>query len=290
MLRSTPCGRVGLLFGSSPLATRSVQSAKYLIGEPAELARQDVHHERARLPGLGARHPGLGVAREFTQARRERARRHLAHLMAADAAVVLHQVEPVGLLDLVGNVAVLLAELAGVRDLQHRIPVDRRIGFCRLGLVLRRHRTQVQLLAGLAVDLGGIDKSVAAHPHLVFGFRKVGHDVAALIVSDHHLGVAGRKIGGFCNHPHAGLGAARTGDHAADVVVVNGDRGGCALLGGDFNHRARQHDGDGERRHAEIQPAFRCHVAPLPLPLWASGDLPGGRRRDSNLSDDCRLK
>src|SRR5262245_11553893 len=35
MLRSTPCGRGGLFLGNSPLATRSVQSAKYLIGEPA---------------------------------------------------------------------------------------------------------------------------------------------------------------------------------------------------------------------------------------------------------------
>src|SRR5256885_12761374 len=34
MLRSTPCGRGGLLCGSSPLATRSVQSPKYLNGTP----------------------------------------------------------------------------------------------------------------------------------------------------------------------------------------------------------------------------------------------------------------
>src|SRR5690348_5521320 len=33
-LRSTPAGRGGLLFGSSPLATRSVQSPKYLYGAP----------------------------------------------------------------------------------------------------------------------------------------------------------------------------------------------------------------------------------------------------------------
>ena len=32
MLRSTPCGRTGFSLGSSPLATRSVQSAKYLNG------------------------------------------------------------------------------------------------------------------------------------------------------------------------------------------------------------------------------------------------------------------
>src|SRR5215472_9829533 len=34
-LRSSHCGRVGLFLGNSPLATRCVQSAKYLIGAPA---------------------------------------------------------------------------------------------------------------------------------------------------------------------------------------------------------------------------------------------------------------
>ena len=33
-LRSTPCGRCGLSFGSSPFATRSVHSPKYLNGTP----------------------------------------------------------------------------------------------------------------------------------------------------------------------------------------------------------------------------------------------------------------
>ena len=34
MLRSMPAGRGGLCLGSSPLATRSVQSPKYLNGTP----------------------------------------------------------------------------------------------------------------------------------------------------------------------------------------------------------------------------------------------------------------
>src|SRR5258706_14461819 len=34
ILRSTPCGRGGLALGSSPLATRSVQSPRYLKGAP----------------------------------------------------------------------------------------------------------------------------------------------------------------------------------------------------------------------------------------------------------------
>src|SRR5215510_3046095 len=36
-LRSTPCGRGGLDFGSSPLATRSVHSPRYLNGAPPKL-------------------------------------------------------------------------------------------------------------------------------------------------------------------------------------------------------------------------------------------------------------
>ncbi len=89
---------------------------------------------------------------ELAEPFRERARRELAHLMATDAAVVLHQVEPIGLLDLLRNVAVLLAELAGRRDFQHRVPIDRRVILRRGRLVGRRHRAQIELLAGLAVD------------------------------------------------------------------------------------------------------------------------------------------
>ena len=37
MLRSTPSGRFGFVCGSSPLAIRSVQSAKYLKGAPPRL-------------------------------------------------------------------------------------------------------------------------------------------------------------------------------------------------------------------------------------------------------------
>src|SRR5712664_1163748 len=36
-LRSAPCGRGGLAFGSSPLAMRSVQSPRYLNGAPPKL-------------------------------------------------------------------------------------------------------------------------------------------------------------------------------------------------------------------------------------------------------------
>ena len=59
MLRSTPCGRGGLRWGSSPLAMRSVQSPKYLNGARAEAACERVEHVLAGLARLDAAHPRL---------------------------------------------------------------------------------------------------------------------------------------------------------------------------------------------------------------------------------------
>ena len=117
------------------------------------------------------------------------------------------------------------AEILRRRNLHHRVPVDRRIIVRRRRLVRRRHRREIELLAGLAAHLRRIDQPVAAHPDLVVGVRKVGDDVAALVVGDDDLGVAGRQIGGLRDHPDAGLRSVRAGDHAADVVVVDGDGG-----------------------------------------------------------------
>src|SRR5437899_13020562 len=104
--------------------------------------------------------------------------------MAADAAVVLHQVEPIGLLDLLRDLAVLPAELARRRNLQQRVPIDRRV-ILRRGRLLRcRPRAQIELLTGLAVHLPGIDEAIAAHPQLVLSLWNIRHDIAALIVGD----------------------------------------------------------------------------------------------------------
>src|SRR5262249_57303160 len=69
----------------------------------------------------------------------------------------------------IGGYVTLTAELVGVRDLHHRVPVDRRIILRRGGLARRWHRRKIEMLAGLAVDLGGIDEAIAAHPDLVLG-------------------------------------------------------------------------------------------------------------------------
>src|SRR5262249_46948260 len=171
----------------------------------AEIAGELVGHLLARLPGLDAAHPCFFTRLELAERRGDRAGRLLPELMAADAADVLRLLEPVDLRELLRNVA-LAAELALVGNLEHRIPVDRRVVLRRSRLVRRRHRAQIELLARFAVDLGRIDEAVAAHPNLVFGLGKVGQHVAALIVGHHDLGGAGGKVGGFGDHPDAASG------------------------------------------------------------------------------------
>ena len=119
----------------------------------------------------------------------------------------------------------LAAELARLRNLHHRIPIDRRIVFRRGSLVRRHHRLKVEDLAWSGFDLRRIDQPITAHPDVVAGFGQIRHDVAPLIVGDHHSGEPGGKIRGFRNYPDAGLRPFRAGDHAADVVVVDADRG-----------------------------------------------------------------
>src|SRR5262249_42474577 len=65
-------------------------------------------------------------------------------------------------------------ELALVWHFEHRIPVDRRIVFCRRGRVRRRHRIEIEDLAGRALQLRGIHQSVAAHPDDIVGLRQIG--------------------------------------------------------------------------------------------------------------------
>ena len=154
---------------------------------------------------------------------RERARGKLAQLMAADATVVLHRVEPF-VLGYLGRNCALAAELARVRNLHHGIPIDRRIVLRRGGLVRRHHRLQVESLARSGFDLRRIDQPIAAHPDVVVGFGQIGHHVASLIVGDHHSGEPGGQIRGFRDHPDAGFGPLRARDHAADIIVVDAHR------------------------------------------------------------------
>ena len=91
--------------------------------------------------------------------------------MAADAAVVLHRVQPVALRDILADTRMFAVEIARGRDVKHRVPVDRRIILRRGGSVWRDRRGQVELLSRLAGDFRAIHESVAAHPQRVIGFR-----------------------------------------------------------------------------------------------------------------------
>ena len=108
------------------------------------------------LPGLARLHapaPCLGAGRERAERRGNRARRLLAELMAADAAGVLHRADPRRLRQPRGDAA-LAAELIGGRNLQHRVPVDRRVVVRGGGLVRRDDRGDgASRCPGLAVVL-----------------------------------------------------------------------------------------------------------------------------------------
>src|SRR5262249_33617541 len=91
----------------------------------------------------------------------------------------------------------------------------------RPALVARRIRREIELLAGLAAHLRRVHEPIAAHPDLVVRIRQVRDDVAAAIVGDDDLGILGRQLGRFRDHPDAGLRPIRAGHYAADVIVVD---------------------------------------------------------------------
>ena len=166
---------------------------------------------------------------------RNRPRRLVAELVTRVAAVGLDDVEPLGLALQGDRDTVALGsragELALLRHLEHRIPVDRRVVFRRRGRARRRRGIEVEGLPGHGPNLGRIHEPVAAHPYAVTGLRKLGHDIAPAIVGDHDLGELGGKVGGLSDHPDAGFRAVRAGDHAAEITRAHLDRRVGGLLG-----------------------------------------------------------
>src|SRR6185503_19356740 len=88
-----------LRLGERQLAFRDALGpvAQILVRRGSEVAGELVRHLIARLAGLDASHPGFLVRLDAGERRRQRARRALAELVAADAADVLHLLEPVDL-------------------------------------------------------------------------------------------------------------------------------------------------------------------------------------------------
>ena len=153
------------------------------------------------------------MAGEFTERLRYGARGELAQLMAAHAAVVLHDVEIAVLRDVLGNLRGA-AELACVRNVHHRIPIDRRIIFRGVSFAGSDDRAVIDDLARLALDLGGIHKAIAAHPDVVIRLGQIRYQIAPAIIGHHNLRELGGQVGGFGNHPHTGFGAFAAGDCA----------------------------------------------------------------------------
>ena len=227
--------------------------AEILVRHAAELAGKAIGHHLAGLAGGNAADPGFFTRFEVSELRGDSARRFLAELMTTDAVGVVHALDPSRARDVLWNVG-RAAEVLLRRNLHHGVPVDRRIVVRRGPIVRCRNGCVVDGLAGLGVHLRRVDQAVAAHPDLVVGDRQIGDDIAALIVGDDALGVAGRQVGGFGDHPDAGLRSARARHHPADVVGV--DRNRCGLL---CARRHRHCSGQRDGGHRRIQHLSECH-------------------------------
>jgi len=150
--------------------------------------------------------------------------------MAGKATIGLDDVEP-PLLALDAAEAGGRGELALVRHLEQRVPIDRRVVFRRRGCTRCRHRGQIENLAWRGRRLGGIDEPVAANPDAVIGPRKLRQQIAAALVGDDDLDELGGKFRGFGDHPHPGFRAVGAGDFPAKIALPDLDGGGGRLRG-----------------------------------------------------------
>jgi hypothetical protein len=243
-----------LLLGHFALGDAVGPVAEIFVGHAAELSGKPVRHHLAGLTGLGAAHPRFVARLELAKLRGDGTRRFLPELMTADAVDVVHPLAPGFLRDVLRDLGGA-SEIARRRDLHHRVPIDRRIVVRGRSLVGGCYRGVIDDLAGLRPHPRRIHEPVAAHPHLVICGGEIGDDIAALIVGDDALDIPRRQIGCFRDHPHAGLGPVRAGDHAADVVIVDRDR----RLGTKLRRRSRKQGGNADRRHGQIQRGLESH-------------------------------
>ena len=197
------------------------------------------------------------MAGEFTKGLGNGAGCELPQLMAAHAAIVLHDVEIAVLRDVLRNIRGP-AELIGLRDLHHGVPIDRRIIFCGVRLARRHHRRMVDDLARLTLHLGGIHEPIAAHPHVIIGLGQVGDDIAALIVGHHAANEAHAKFTGLGDDPDASLRPLGAGHDAANIVIVDGWR----LLRLRCQRHGPQQGGGGNGRRQTAKRVRSDHEAP----------------------------
>ena len=231
--------------------------------------RHAVAHRGARLARLDALVPrGDGVV-EHAEGLRDLACGFIAKLMASRA--------PVGVDDAANELALAphrrrdpvalragAGELTFWRDLQESEPVLRRVVLCGRFRIRCGHRLEVHCLSRSRPRLRRINKAVAAHPDVVVRFGQVGDEIAPLIVRDDDLDRLGRQVARFRNDPDAGLRAARSGDDAADVVVVDGHRGAVGLTGAGPDERRHHQEGNCERSDCSVEESDH----PKPPPIW----------------------
>ena len=238
----------GLAARQLTLRDASGPVAEHLRTERAE-RQQLSRHLLTRLARAHAPHPRRRRHGELAERLGDGARCLLHELVAADAGVVLHLVQPVGLLDVLRDLS-LAAEVGGARNVQHREPVDAGVVLRRSGLIGSNRGGEVDQLSRRGRLLRTVDETIAARPHGVIGLRQIRKHEAAAVVGDDSLDIAHRQIARFRNHPDARLRSVGARHHAADVVTVDGD-GRLLRPGGHEEERY-------EKRHAgEADGEFR---------------------------------
>src|SRR5215470_1149343 len=114
-----------------------------------KVSSQGIYHQGRSLSRLHPTYPGIFARLELAKLGRDRARCKLPQLVTSHARPVFDHGQPLGEGNFLGDVA-LAAELIRTGDLQHRIPIDRRIVARRIGLGGRGNRDEIEVRARLA--------------------------------------------------------------------------------------------------------------------------------------------
>src|SRR5262249_35012929 len=114
-----------------------------------KISGQGIHHQGCGLSRLYPTNPGLFPRLELAKRARDRARCKLPQLMTPHARPVFDHGQPLRARNFLGDVA-LAAELVRGGDLEHRIPIYRRIVARRIGRGGRPNRDEVEVRSGLA--------------------------------------------------------------------------------------------------------------------------------------------